>query len=88
MDPRVLTHHALDDEVRAFRPEAPGVFLGLPANIPEAMGSAHRAKAVVPERQLSGPRRPVRYELPPPRSADLGDRRQLFVHPRPLRSPG
>jgi hopanoid C-3 methylase HpnR len=35
------------------------------------------------ERQYADHQRPVRYELPLPRAAQAGDRRQLYVHSRP-----
>ncbi|MFD7919332.1 hopanoid C-3 methylase HpnR [Streptomyces sp. NPDC059740] len=37
-----------------------------------------------PQRQLADHRRPVRYELPLPRRLDVGDRRQLYVHSKPV----
>ncbi|MFB8759312.1 hopanoid C-3 methylase HpnR [Streptomyces nigra] len=36
-----------------------------------------------PARQLADHQRPVRHELPLPQRLDVGDRRLLYVHPRP-----
>ncbi|WP_338899661.1 hypothetical protein WBG99_31880 [Streptomyces sp. TG1A-60] len=40
------------------------------------------------EPRLADDRLPVRYELPPPRPVDIGDRQRLSTHARPPRSRG
>ncbi|MFI9601170.1 hopanoid C-3 methylase HpnR [Streptomyces sp. NPDC052043] len=41
-----------------------------------------------PRRQLADHTRPVRYELPLPRPLEAGDRRQLYIHSRPVPTRG
>jgi magnesium-protoporphyrin IX monomethyl ester (oxidative) cyclase len=45
-------------------------------------------KVYNPDRQYADHQRPFKYELPPPRDTPAGDRRELYIHTRPMGSHG